>query len=56
MTRAHADSELRSWGLRLRGKIGFKRAAIAAARKLSVIMHTMLKSGELFVRSPVAAA
>ena len=56
LTRAHADSELRSWGLRLREKIGFKRAAIAVARKLSVIMHTMLKSGELFVRSPVAAA
>jgi transposase len=56
LTRAHADSELRSWGLRLREKIGFKRAAIAVARKLSVIMHTMLKSGELFVRCPVTAA
>jgi transposase len=56
LTRAHADSELRRWGLRLRETIGFKRAAIAVARKLSVIMHTMLKSGELFVRSPVATA
>ena len=50
LTRAHADSELRRWGLKLREKIGFKRAAIAVARKLSVIMHAMLKSGELFER------
>lgn len=56
LTRAHADSELRRWGLKLREKIGFKRAATVVARKLSVIMHTMLKSGELFDRSPVAAA
>lgn len=56
LTRAHADSELRRWGLKLREKIGFKRAATAVARKLSVIMHTMLKTGELFDRSPVVAA
>jgi transposase len=56
LTRAHADSELRRWGLKLREKIGFKRAAIAVARKLSVIMHAMLKSGELFERSPATAA
>lgn len=48
LTRTHADSALRNWGLKLREKIGFKRAAIAVARKLAVIMHTMLKTGELF--------
>lgn len=51
LTRAHADSNLRRWGLKLKEKIGFKRAAVAVARKLSVIMHAMLKSGELFDRS-----
>ena len=56
LTRAAADSELRRWGLKLREKIGFKRAAIAVARKLSVIMHAMLKSGELFDRSETAVA
>jgi transposase len=56
LTRSHAASELRCWGLRLREKIGFKRAAIAVARKLSVIMHAMLKSGELFDRSIARAA
>jgi transposase len=35
-------------GLQLRERIGFKRAAVAVARKLAVIMHTMLKTGEFF--------
>ena len=39
MTRVRAESDLRTWGLRLREKIGFKRAAVAVARKLAVIMH-----------------
>ena len=37
--------------MKLREKIGFKRAAVAVARKLAVIMHAMLKSGELFNRT-----
>ncbi|WP_432815116.1 IS110 family transposase [Sphingorhabdus sp.] len=41
LTRTTADSALRVWGLKLREKAGFKRAAIAVARKLAVIMHTM---------------
>lgn len=48
LTRSRADSNLRTWGLKLREKVGFKRAAIAVARKLAVIMHSMLKSGELY--------
>lgn len=56
LTRMTADSKLRIWGLKLREKIGFKRAAVAVARKLAVIMHTMLKTGELFDRSVDAAA
>ena len=51
LTRTMADSALRTWGLKLKVKIGFKRAAVAVARKLAVIMHTMLKSGEMFDRS-----
>ena len=46
LTRTMADSALRIWGLKLKEKIGFKRAAIAIARKLAVIMHTMLKSDD----------
>jgi transposase len=51
LTRAHARGDLRTWGLKLREKIGFKRAAVAVARKLAVIMHAMLKSGEDFERA-----
>ena len=56
LTRSRADSTLRSWGLQLREKVGFKRAAVAVARKLAVIMHTMLKTGERFDRSAGASA
>jgi len=56
LTRAQADSSLRTWGLKLKEKIGFKRAAIAVARKLSVIMHSMLTTGEIFNRSTGALA
>jgi transposase len=56
LTRTTADSALRIWGLKLREKIGFKRAAVAVARKLAVIMHSMLKTGELFNRSIETAA
>ncbi len=56
LTRTTADSALRVWGLKLKEKIGFKRAAVAVARKLAVIMHTMLKTGELFDPSTAASA
>lgn len=48
LTRSSVQSSLRTWGLRLRERIGFKRIAVAVARKLAVIMHTMLTTGELF--------
>jgi len=43
LTRSSAESTLRDWGLKLRERVGFKRAAVAVARKLSVVMHAMLK-------------
>lgn len=45
------DSSLKDWGLKLRERIGIKRAAVAVARKLAVIMHSMLKTGEPFNKS-----
>ncbi len=48
LTRVRAESSLRTWGLGLRERIGFKRAAVAVARKLAVIMHAMLKTGKTF--------
>jgi len=53
LTRSSADSDLRAWGLKLKERVGFKRAAVAVARKLSVVMHVMLKSGERFDHQPV---
>ena len=56
LTRTSADSGLRRWGMKLREKVGFKRAAVAVAQKLAVIMHAMLKSGVSFDRSGGLAA
>jgi transposase len=48
LNRSSDTSTLRTWALDLKERLGFKRAAVALARKLAVIMHTMLKTGELF--------
>ncbi|ARQ13332.1 IS110 family insertion sequence transposase protein (plasmid) [Rhizobium etli] len=50
LTRTSAETEcsLKSWGLKLRERLGFKRAAVAVARKLAVVMHSMLKTGKVF--------
>jgi transposase len=48
LTRVTADSDVRTWGMALREKIGFKRATIAVARKLAVIMHSMRPPQPLF--------
>src|SRR3954452_3387238 len=45
LTRSRVDSDLRAWGLKLRERLGFKRAAVAVARNLAVVMHAILKSG-----------
>jgi transposase len=53
-----ADSELRRWGLRLAatgGKRGKKRAVVAVARKLAVILHSMWRNGQRFQPFPQAA-
>src|SRR4029077_3819797 len=45
-----ADSDLRRWGLKLAergGKSGKKRAIIATARKLAVLLHRLWVSGEV---------
>lgn len=50
LTKTTTDNALRTWGLKLRERLGFKRAAVAVTRKLAVIMHAMLKSGQTFQR------
>src|SRR3982750_4221649 len=56
LTRTSAESSLRTWGLKLKDRIGFKRAAVAVARKRAVVMHARLRSGQLFDRTAGVAA
>lgn len=42
LTRVKSPSKLKSWGLKLMKKKGKKKAIVAVARKLAVIMHRML--------------
>jgi transposase len=52
------DSALRRWGLKLAssgGKRGKKRAIVAVARKLAVLLHSMWCSGEHFQPFPQTA-
>lgn len=48
LNRSRDTSSLRAWALELKERLGFKRTAVALARKLAVIMHAMLRTGELF--------
>lgn len=48
LNRSSDTSALRTWALELKERLGFNRAAVALARKLAVIMHAMLRTGELF--------
>jgi len=46
---------LKSWAMRLAKRAGMKKAKVALARKLAVIMHRMLVDGTLFKSAAVAA-
>jgi transposase len=47
-------SELKSWAMRIAKRSGMKKAKVALARKLAVILHRMLVNGTPF--NPAAAA
>jgi transposase len=51
-------SALRAWGVKLAQRIGMKKACVAVARKLAIIMHRMWVDGTdfRFGRPPAAAA
>jgi transposase len=53
------DSQLRRWGLKLAasgGKRGKKRAVVAVARKLAVLLHSLWRSGERYRPFPEQAS
>jgi Transposase IS116/IS110/IS902 family len=52
------DSALRQWGLKIAqrgGKNALKRAIVAVARKLAVLMHRLWRKAEVFQPFPLAA-
>ena len=55
LTQPVKGSALKSWAMRLAKRAGMKKAKVALARKLAVILHRMLVDGTS-VRSPTAAA
>jgi transposase len=56
MTRVPHWCRLKAWGLRLTKRIGFKKARVAVARKLAVILHRMWCDGTDFIWSSKEAA
>lgn len=59
LSRSTKPSDLQAWGRSLIKRIGKKKATVAVARKLSVILHRMWSTGEPFrwsaARSPAVA-
>ena len=51
LTRAVRGSDLKSWALRVAQRAGMKKAKVALARKLAVVLHRMLADGTAFVAS-----
>jgi len=56
LTKPVKASALKSWALRLAKRVGMKKAKVALARKLAVIMHRMLVDGTPFNIAAGAAA
>jgi transposase len=56
LTRVPQWCRLKAWGLRLSKRIGFKKAKIAVARELAVILHRMWRDGTDFQWSSKEAA
>jgi len=56
LTRPVKGSTLKSWAARLAKRAGMRKAKVALARKLAVVLHRMLASGTSFVAEKAAAA
>jgi transposase len=56
LVRVQRPSALKAWGLGPVKRLGFKRAAVAVARKLAVVLHAMWKGNKPFEAWPEAVA
>lgn len=48
MTRVRRNCHLKTWAKRLARRVGWKRASIAVARKIAVILHAIWRDGTFF--------
>lgn len=48
LLRCKQESDLRRWGLKLKERVGTKKAAVAVARKLAVLLLVMWRDGAAF--------
>jgi len=55
LTRPVRGSSLKSWAARLAVRAGMRRAKVALARKLAVVLHRMLADGTSFLATRAAA-
>jgi transposase len=55
LTRPVKASSLKSWAMRLAARAGMRKAKVALARKLAVVLHRMLRDGTRFVADKTAA-
>ena len=56
LTRPVKGSTLKSWGMRLAARAGMRKAKIALARRLAVVLHRMLADGTGFIADKAAAS
>jgi len=56
LTRPVKGSTLKSWGMRLAARAGMRKAKVALARKLAVVLHRMMVDGTNFLADKAAAA
>jgi transposase len=56
LTRPVRGSTLKSWGMRLAARAGMRKAKVAVARKLAVVLHRMLADSTAFIADKAAAA
>ena len=54
LTRPVKGSTLKSWGMRLAARAGMRKAKVALARKLAVVLHRMLADGTNFLAEKAA--
>ena len=48
LTRIQESFALKTWAMKIAKRRGLRKARVALARRLAVIMHAMLRDGTLF--------